>query len=243
MRRIQINHCTIAYEFDELDGFLTYCYLIDKSQTYYVIDTFCGSIAMALVAEDMVDSTKNVVVVNTHFHWDHIWGNGYFEGADIVAHSKCAALIETTFEEGLEANEKYRMGNVKKTAPNITFERQYILEEGLTLFYSPGHTVDSCSLYDSKTGLLIVGDNLELPLVYIADNDLVSYIKSLKQYKHLCATYITSGHTLKIEPEAIEEFIDYLYNVDEGNEISFEDESKQKVHQTNLKTLLELDKS
>lgn len=240
MIKHQLNPCTIAYEFDELDGFLTYCYLIEKAETYYVIDTFCGPEAMALVAEDMKDSTKKVVVVNTHFHWDHIWGNGYFEGTEIVAHKKCKELIETTFEKGLRDNHKYLMGNVKKVAPNVTFNRQYVLEDKLTLYYTPGHTVDSLSLYDRNTGLLIVGDNLENPLIYIEDADLESYCKTLAFYKSLNPTYITSGHVLKISEEEVEEIAQYLYNMKEGIDISFKDGNKQRIHQVNLQTLEKL---
>lgn len=242
MTKHQLNPCTTAYEFDELDGFLTYCYLIEKADTYYVIDTFCGPEAMAMVAKDMTETTKKNIVVNTHHHFDHIWGNCYFKGADIVAHNSCKELIEMKFKEDCQKYQKYLMGNVEIVPPNVTFERQYILEDDLTLTYTPGHTIDGISLYDGATGLLIVGDNLELPLVYIEDEDLGAYCRTLSYYKSLKSTCVSSGHCLTISEEQVEEIDRYLYKMKEGLAISFKDQDKQRIHEENLRTLETINK-
>lgn len=236
MKKFNINKCTTAYEFDEMDGFLTYMYLIEKKDVYYVIDTYCGCDAMALVKEDMVNALKDVVVINTHAHWDHVWGNGAFEGVPVIGHKLTQIEMRSHYDTALERNAKYRMGNTDRVEPNITFQRQMTIDD-LELIYSPGHTKDSITIYDKDTGLLIVGDNLELPLIYLESQEIDDYISSLELYNKLEVTYIAAGHNLEIKKTDLEEMIQYLYNVKEAKEISFADQQKQKVHESNMRLI------
>lgn len=231
--------CTVAYCFNELIGFETHMYLIEKDKHIYIIDTFCGPDAMKEILDDigkMVD--KEVVVINTHFHWDHIWGNCAFRGSDIIAHSLCKEYIESEWEQQISNNRHYIMGDIKMVLPNILVDEQLELEGGIKIFHTPGHTKDSLSIFDEEMGLLIVGDNLELPLIYIEDADISGYIKSLKKYLDLKPVKITAGHTLELTLEAIKETIIYLEYILKDDQIIFKEKAMNEIHKKNMNVYL-----
>lgn len=240
MIRTYPNEQTIIYTFDELDGFLTNVYLIDKPSAYYVIDTFLGPDAMTFVKEDISDTSKEVVVINTHFHWDHIWGNCAFEGSDIIAHRLCNAHIKESFDDMTKTKQAYLMGDVTLTLPNRHIDRDLILGDGIEIYYTPGHTNDSISVYDQLNNLLIVGDNLELPLIYLESFDIDAYIHSLEFYKTLECEVITASHTTVIAMEALDETLLYLKMLKLGKDMSFVDKKMMEIHGSNLKILRSL---
>ncbi|PKM56845.1 MAG: MBL fold metallo-hydrolase [Firmicutes bacterium HGW-Firmicutes-3] len=238
MKRVKLNRDTYAYTFDTLEGFDTSVYVIEKKERVYVVDTFCGPEAMLPIIEEFPSmKTKEVVVINTHFHWDHIWGNGAFKDKEIISHHLCKRLILEQWHRQITENSKYQMGDVQMIVPSHTFEDKLEWDDGMLLFHSPGHTSDSLSIYDQETGLLIVGDNLEMPLIYIEAQDLDAYITTLIKYEALNPKRITASHTLHIEKYMLDETILYLEALKLGESITFKDENKQLIHKTNLKNI------
>lgn len=238
MKRDTLNKDTVAFTFDTLEGFDTSVYVIEKKERIYVIDTFCGPEAMLPIVEAFPSmKTKEVVVINTHFHWDHIWGNVAFKDKKIVSHRLCKHLIQEHWHRQIMHNGKYQMGDVQMMIPSITFEDRLEWEDGILLFHSPGHTEDGISVFDQETGLLIVGDNLEMPLIYVEAGDLDAYITTLLKYEALNPKKITASHTLHIEKYMLEETIYYLKALKSDKLITFEDENKQCIHETNLKNI------
>ena len=76
MKKLQITETLNAYEFEELIPYKTYVYALIKDDTVYIIDTFCGSAYMEIIKSDYPNSS--FIVINTHYHFDHIWGNYSF---------------------------------------------------------------------------------------------------------------------------------------------------------------------
>jgi len=238
MKREMLNRDTVAFTFDTLEGFDTSVYVIEKKERIYVVDTFCGPEAMLPIIEELPSmKTKEVVVINTHFHWDHIWGNVAFKNREIVSHRLCKALIQEQWHQQIARNGKYQMGDVQMVVPSSTFEERLEWEDGIILFHTPGHTSDSISVFDQETGLLIVGDNLEMPLIYVEAVDLDAYITTLLKYESLNPKTITASHTLHIEKFMLEETILYLKALKSEKPITFEDEKKQWIHKSNLKAI------
>ena len=52
--------------------------LILGAKYNYIIDTGLGSGSVAPILEYIGSDTKPIIVVNTHYHWDHVWGNWVF---------------------------------------------------------------------------------------------------------------------------------------------------------------------
>lgn len=101
------------------------------------------------------DNIKNIV--NTHMHWDHIGGNGFFRNAKIHIHEKDSDVLENG--DGEMSNSHYFNGNMKP----MKVERK--LKEGDEVFgfkilHTPGHTEGSICLLDTKDKILISGDTI-----------------------------------------------------------------------------------
>ena len=64
-------------------------YLILGSKYNYIIDTGLGSSDTAPVREYIKHDSKPVFVINTHHHWDHIWGNSSLREYTIISHKLC----------------------------------------------------------------------------------------------------------------------------------------------------------
>ncbi|MBC7959845.1 MAG: MBL fold metallo-hydrolase, partial [Vallitaleaceae bacterium] len=150
MKITAINSYSTIFTYDEIENFETSAFLIEKDK-FYLIDTYCGPQSMQPILEVIKNSNppKEVVVINTHFHWDHVWGNCSFAKSNIIAHELCRCKMDEVWESQIQRNEKYVMGEIVKQLPNITFsEKLTFLQEGIELFHSPGHTKDCISIFD-----------------------------------------------------------------------------------------------
>ena len=132
-------------------------YLIDGET---VVDTGTGSNFVRLyeIFKKMgLEFEKIKNIINTHMHWDHIGGNGFFENAKVHIHENDADVLERGDSE--MSNAHYFNGNMKP----MKVERR--LKEGDEIFgfkvlHTPGHTPGSICLFDPKEKILISGDTI-----------------------------------------------------------------------------------
>ncbi|NIO20429.1 MAG: MBL fold metallo-hydrolase [Candidatus Aenigmarchaeota archaeon] len=101
------------------------------------------------------DNIKNIV--NTHMHWDHIGGNGFFKNAKVHIHEGDAGVLEKG--DGEMSNALYFNGNMRP----MKVERK--LKEGdeafgFNILHTPGHTPGSICLFDKKDKIMISGDTI-----------------------------------------------------------------------------------
>lgn len=240
MNILPISSNAVVYTYDSIEDYVTNVFVIEASSKVFIIDTFCGSKSMEPILNRINTSSKNkeIIVINTHFHWDHVWGNISFRGNDIISHEICRKLLDEQWEMQVESNKQYIEGRVEKCLPNITFKEKLIFHgEGIELFYSPGHTVDSISIFDYNERVLYVGDNLEKPIIYVESEDITTYIKTLKNYLTYKPKKIVAGHTLDLKEDDIFNTIEYLEGLSEGKKFSFQSDYERKIHHQNLHTL------
>lgn len=83
-------------------------YMIKGEKNDFIIDTGCGGDdSEALVSfREKAGGEKPVVVINTHFHFDHVWGNRFFGNCTIIAHKECGRLMRDTKECVQKGNQK-----------------------------------------------------------------------------------------------------------------------------------------
>ncbi|MGI6718805.1 MAG: MBL fold metallo-hydrolase [Bacteroidales bacterium] len=212
-KKVLTNRAT-SYCFNEIPEYKTYVYTIKTQNKCFIIDTFCGPSAMEQIVDDLnLDSDQEIIIVNTHFHWDHIWGNCFFRKNTIIAHKLCKDLIQQEWQNMMKGNSYLTMGDVLMKLPNKTFSKKLnIKSENINIIYTPGHTNDCITVIDTHDNFLYVGDNLERPEIIIESPDIVTYIKTLKYYLTLNPKGIHAGHTLDITIDDVKKTIEYLKN-------------------------------
>ncbi|HUJ81983.1 MAG TPA: MBL fold metallo-hydrolase [Candidatus Acidoferrales bacterium] len=114
-----------------------------------VIDTFEDASAAKVLLEEIRKTTKLPIrfVVNTHYHIDHVAGNGVFAeaGAVIVAHRNVREWIHTEnlkfFGAKITPDEKKMVESL--VAPSVAYSDSldlYLGSRRLALHFYPGHT-------------------------------------------------------------------------------------------------------
>ncbi len=183
--------------FDDIPDWNLNIHLILGSRYTYVIDTGLGDKSMEPVMQ-YLQPGKPAVAVNTHYHWDHVWGNGVFKDGLIVSHRLCLARLEEVWDEALRENRGYMAGNVSKCLPNLVFDGSlYFPEDGILLLHTPGHTIDSISVIDERDGVINAGDNIGDDMDHIVpelDCSREVYAATLKAYIKAGADTCVSGH-------------------------------------------------
>lgn len=133
MKVIKQGKYHTTFWFEEIEEFQTGIFVIERPDTYYMIDTYCGSKAVDMVLSKLKKG-KRLIVINTHFHWDHIWGNmrAAKSGATIISHIYCKEKMIQEFDQQWEANKQYKTGSVQMKLPDLTFSGKYKrLEDGI----------------------------------------------------------------------------------------------------------------
>jgi len=186
----------------------------------FVIDTLMRpedmDSVLALLAERA--SERRTVVVNTHHHWDHVYGNAAFPGLDIVAQRACPRLIVA---QGVSAAESVPLQPPQGVPlPTITFgDRLTYSDEPETvhLIHAPGHSEDSLVVFLSGARVLFAGDTLEWPLPSFAQRDgKDAWIHTLRQLKQLPVDVIVPSHGPVMGREIIDANERYIAGVYEA---------------------------
>lgn len=246
MKIQKIGKRGLLFSFPEL-GIPTNVYVINGKEHIFICDTYLGSHPMKTVEEYIRSKfgKKPLAIFNSHFHWDHIWGNCYFKSSLIFSQEKCRDNILTKAEDEFnnEFFQKYKMGSVEIVYPKLTFKERLIFhDEGLIFFHTPGHSDGSASCLDKEDNVLFVGDNLEEPLPYFANEDLESYLSTLEKYSKMNVNAIITGHTDIADKSLLEANIKYVKSFISRDTKEYEEnEEYKKIHLTNMKTLGLLD--
>jgi len=172
--------------------------LILGSRNNYIVDTGLGSGSVAPILDYIGDDGKPIIVVNTHFHWDHIWGNWVFASSPIISHATCRELADSCWDEALRENAGYVDGEVHKCLPNMLFEGcLHFPDDDVSIFFSPGHSEDCISIYDAVDKVLYAGDNIgdtEDAIVPWIDTDMETFQSLIELYKRYDFDVCISGH-------------------------------------------------
>ncbi len=198
--------------------------VVTGPQWAVVIDTLAlpdEALAMrAFIEEELAVPVR--YIINTHYHADHSWGNGFFPGATVISHNLCRAfMIEkgpTALEGAKHQNPVFKQ--VKLVFPQMTFEEgEFSLRVGkknLILIHTPGHSRDGISVFIEEDRVLFAGDAF-LPLPYIVDGNIDELAVTIKKIGKMGLENIVQGHgdiILRGEiDDAVKENLAYLTNI------------------------------
>ena len=104
---IKIGTRGMLFIFRELEGMEANVYVINGPKHVFVIDTFLGPKSMDAVKKLMGRALrkKPVVIVNSHYHWDHIWGNCAFRTGKTKKYEK--GQYRQTHEQNLKVMQMF----------------------------------------------------------------------------------------------------------------------------------------
>lgn len=165
-------------------GRLVTVFAIVSARYVVLIDTLLNRHAAAAVLASLRNqlTDRQLLVINTHADWDHCWGNGVFDGpevmyhAPIIAHQLCRERILSSESRAELAQMQHEapevFGDVLLVPPTIVFNNTLVIDGGdltLELIHTPGHQPDHSSIYIPEIRTLFVGDAAEQPIPYLAD--------------------------------------------------------------------------
>jgi glyoxylase-like metal-dependent hydrolase (beta-lactamase superfamily II) len=166
-----------------------------------VIDTL-ASPEETLEIRDFIERELEVpvrYVVDTHYHADHAWGNCFFPGATVIAHSLCRQWLETRGQASLQEISKQNSSfrQVKIILPHITFDDSTLSlrvgKKTLTLISLPGHSQDNVGALIEEDRILFAGDAF-MPMPYIVDGNIDDMVASFKKIAKMGLENVVQGH-------------------------------------------------
>ena len=228
---------------DELSYPDYYCpaniYALNGDEHIFLSDGYFGSEILKKVANYLEKEFggKSYVLFNSHWHWDHLRGNCFFDEGIIISHLLTKNLIIEKNDDKSIVIDKYRQRKI--VLPNLTFDKEYTAyeKENITFFHSPGHTEDSSSCYDSKNKVLFAGDNVEYPFPYVTSSDLSTYITTLKKYLEYPLEIVIPSHGYVADKKLLQSNLRYLESFPEIDIDMYTEESKQSFLAGTLKNL------
>ena len=179
------------------------CYLITGSERALVVDSVNGYEDLKAITKTLTDLP--VIVVNTHGHGDHIYGNVYFEEAWL--HPADFALYDQFFGYAKDIMEQ----NNLKPCPVKALEIGQIFDLGgvqLEVVDLSGHTAGSIGLLDKDARIIYTGDGLNTHLWMQLDHSLpistmLETFRKLKAEHGQDFDYVAHGHTKVLRDKEI----------------------------------------
>lgn len=213
-----------------------YCYLVHGKTADLLIDTGMGIKPILPLLDQIRDLSKELLIVNTHWHFDHIGGNYEFEKVFVPNNARERSGIlggwskqmmdEYFFSEGFWHNKNSRPYpstfnlkdfSIKGYSKIKPLPSQFDLGDRIIrVINTPGHTLGSVSLFDETHGLLFPSDSLYEGGLYVFDDkesDPDQYLTSMQEIAKLPIKTIHPGHNhsdTRNFPNLIQEAIDLL---------------------------------
>lgn len=178
-------------------------YLVLGAEKALLIDSGFGLDSLKNVVDNLTDLP--VILVNTHGHPDHGGGNAEFGSPylhpadnDLYAH-KCA--YETRLKEAGHWSVENVAQRLQHTPPPpVPMEDGHVFDLGgrtLQVIHTPGHSRGSVCIFDTLTGALFAGDNLNAMAAALVEDcaaTVSEYMASMEKLLELPVTSVCTGH-------------------------------------------------
>ena len=207
--------------------------LVGPNQEVALVDTGVRDIPdkqlLPYLKELGISERQVKTIVNTHYHPDHMGGNGqlrYLTGAIVMAHRVEVPFIENPFLQTLDAiryyghynpasNDTWDQLEERRTRGAVPSKVDRILEDGdkvelagriFQVMYTPGHTPGSTSFYEEATATLFPGDAIAgqgRPDGLARYENVDAYESSLYRLSKLDVELLIHGHDFQPYEEPV----------------------------------------
>jgi len=160
----------------------TNLYLLLGDHTAMLIDTGSGVANLAELVTALIDG-RDLVVINTHNHFDHVGSNYQFPETQIHRWDfrKLMFPMPVDFLQGSNSpylshyrERQWKMTFAADCVPLLGNEVFDLGNKEVELLYTPGHTPGSISLF-SDTQEVFTGDTLHYGAVFLPSDDRLPY--------------------------------------------------------------------
>lgn len=178
-------------------------------------------------ARQLIDDVRQVTskpirwAVNSHWHWDHTFGNHEFAGAALYGHERCRARL---LADGVTAKEdalkwlgdagREQLDEVVITPPTNTLTREATIDLGsraVTLSYlGAAHTDNDIVMTVSDADVVFAGDIIEESAPpYFGDSYPLAWPDTVATMRRMGALFVP-GHGDVMTPERVGEQLEEL---------------------------------
>ena len=191
--------------------------IVDLDESTLVVDTHVTP-AAARELRTQADSVR--WVLNTHWHADHVLGNGEFPDATIISTTRTRELMATVGAERL-AERRAADGDddlpTELRLPGETFEESWDFGRAQALTFGGGHTESDSVLLVPDARVLVAGDLVVVGMQpWAGHGDPAAWAEILGRLLELDWDQVVPGHGPVSGREVIEPLRDYLLALDEA---------------------------
>jgi glyoxylase-like metal-dependent hydrolase (beta-lactamase superfamily II) len=178
-----------------------------------------------LAAEIRARTEKPVLfVINTHHHYDHVFGNQAFD-APVVANCALSGQLAQAVARDLSPlaiaawvsehpEDRWLADDLEVVYPNVIFEQRLVIDlppTRLVLQHMGGHTPDTIVVDLPEQGVLFAGDLVfEGRVPFLRDAQIEKTLQALRQVQRLGARTIVPGHGALCDMTYVLRFRDYV---------------------------------
>lgn len=203
-------------------------FVVDEGECLVVDSGFHYKTAREIFGSVRRKGASRLTVVDTHYHSDHVFGNGLFagKGGAVLSHDKCrGAMLRKS--AGLLAKYRARypkleslLRDVKVSYPSITYRdrvRGFVGIVGVDVFHPGGraHTDGDSIVYVPKDGVVFAGDVLWVGYhPNLEDSDIQGLLRALRMILGLRPRKVVPGHGPVCGVVEVRRFMRYLEELD-----------------------------
>ncbi len=206
------------------------CYAIATERFIAICDSSLRPQDSATLLQTLRSEThhRQVIAINSHADWDHVWGNSTFSPSPtipimpIIAHDKALARWQSDEMRTILADYQQRYAifhDVVLTPPNITFNDTLTLHGGdltLELFYTPGHQADHIAIWIAQLQVLLAFDAVEYPFPSIENAQSVPLmLHTLQHFITLAPRIVLCSHGETTDAALVQHNLAYIQSIEQ----------------------------
>ncbi len=236
-----------TYRFTENGlGTDVYMYLLIGEEKVLLIDTGYGFTDVPTAIKRITD--KELIVVNTHGHFDHVHGNHLYDAVYLPRKDEEAFKRHTSTDYLLpmmqmmakfnhqEFGEEHKAVATAYPSHTILMEDNTVFDLGnrsVSVIATPGHTIGSVCLLDEKNKWLFSGDmacRFAVLLNFEESTDVLTYSNSMKMLKEMAnrGDFVLQYPGHQITPFGLEIFDTYIEGCEKILNNEIDEETKNR---------------